>query len=247
MSLAQEQLNQLNENIEELEYIIYLLTKSEKAFDYEQYLLTPRQIAKKIMSLGSPLMPKLEGVPVDEDNEKSIHMVVYGKYKVDENGTLIDNEKKDPDCVDPDKCLNLKHPIFDRIKVLYKELKNSLKQIPAKLSQLGDAYVLAGQQIITGTLALVSSAIVLPIGSGVPAALAAVQTIVSAITDLQYKTLEILPLLGPLLNIPLMIMDAGIAIILAAINLILTALILIIGSIVTLKQLITPLILAIGA
>lgn len=249
MSSAQEQINLLEENIEELEEIIYRLTKKEEPIDIQEYLLTPRQIAKKIMEFSAPMVPTLDGeeiVPV-EDMDKSIHMVVYGKYMVGDDGILIDNEIKYPECVDKDKSIKDDHPIFkEKIKNMKKEIKNSLNQLSIKKDQLKDAYKLAGQQIITGSAALVSSATILPSGSGLPAALASIQTIVSAITDLQYKTLEILPLLGPLINIPLIIMDAGIDIILGSINLILSILIVLIGSIATLKELLSPLIKAIG-
>jgi len=250
MSAAQQQINQLEENIEELEEIIYRLTKKEEPIDIWEYLLTPRQIAKKIMINSAPVIPTLdgEGILPAEDMEKSIHMVVYGKYLVGDDGILIDNEIKYPECVDKNRAIGDDHPIFkEKIKNMKKQIRNSIEQISIKKNQLKDAFKLAGQQIITGTAALVASATVLPIGAGVPASIAAVQTIVSAITDLQYKVLEILPLLGPLIEIPLIIMDAGIAIVLAAINLVLTALIIVIGSIATLKELIAPLILAIGA
>lgn len=94
---------------------------------------TPRQIAKKIITMGGniggttisdkikdfnnqvisgqnlgatasqTLMALNEQLIAEQDTEMTAHWIVYGKFLYDDNGKLIDNEILYPECVGPDE------------------------------------------------------------------------------------------------------------------------------------------------
>lgn len=160
----------------------------------EPNLLTPRQVAKKILILQGQKYNK----PILEEDAQ---LIIYGKvyYK---NGKLYDNDKKDPACVakpgdedyvDP---IDEDHPIWKNIIEMTKGLKDKLIQLGIKLGEFLFAIPQTIITIATSLIALVSSAIILPFGSGLPAAITAVMTMVATIKELQAKTAALLPLIG---------------------------------------------------
>jgi len=159
----------------------------------ELKLLTPRQIAKKILIIqGRSFNPPL--------SEEDAQLAIYGKvyYK---NGKLYDNDLKDtvcvsqPDDVDYEPSMDENHPMWQKIIAQEKELKFNLTQLGIKLGEFTFALPNAIAVIAVSLVALVSSAIILPFGAGLPTALSAVLTMITAIKQLQSKTAEILPLL----------------------------------------------------
>lgn len=197
------QLEMLETNIEDLNDIILELIKKEEPYKFKIKWLTKRQIAKKILENASPNK--------DEETKKSIHMLVYGKYLV-EDGKLIDNEEQRPDCVERRrdkkvrKAMDDNHTILkDQTKKLKRELKNAGAVLNAKYSEIKTAIKNFNIQLTTATAAIASSSAILPPGSGVPVAITAAQNIVTAFFSLIGKVAEILPILGPLLTIPLLV------------------------------------------
>lgn len=156
-------------------------------------LLTPRQICKKIIMIqGQTTTPKVY--------EEDAQFIVYGK-KYYKGGKLYDNDFKDPACVslptDEDFIppIDETHPLWQKILQMIKDLEENLIQLGIKLGEFTVALPAAIATIAVSLVALVSSIIILPFGSGIPTAITAVQTMIKAIKQLQQKTAEILPLL----------------------------------------------------
>lgn len=226
------QFTDLEDNIDGLNEVCLSLCEKTKPLDLTKYMLTNRQMIKKIMESASS--------DNSDEEKKRIHIIVYGKYEVDGNGKLVDDEDKYPWCVDHDRSIKLTHPLFKEVKKMWKELKTSFRMIGIKRDQLKESFKFAGKQIENASLVAADAAA--PPSPKIKVGIAAVQSVVTAIQDLQYKVLEILPILGPLINIPLLIVEAAIDIILSVVNGILTILIAIIGTIATLKNSIMPII-----
>lgn len=242
--MATNQIKQLEINIDTLSEVILKLNEPTNSLkiDWSTTFLTPRQVAKKIMKFGAPIITDGTNQPIPPD-EKSIHMVVYGKYLLDGKGKLVDNEIKFPDCVDKDRGMSLSHPMFtEKIKNMIKELKTSIRILNIKKIALKEAFELAGKQIVAGVAAAVSALTLLPFGAGLPTAIPALQSIVTAINTLMSTILEILPVLGPLVNIPLVIAEGALNGIFALVNGTLVILIGILDLIAGLKKTIGPIV-----
>ncbi len=236
----------LEKNIDDLTEIIIKLNEETPPFDVAKYFMTPRQVAKKMMKMSATVTTDATGMSIPAD-DKSIHMIVYGKYMVDNQGKLVDNEIKYPECVDKDKAMQDNHPTLkDKVPNMKKEVKNSVRVLNIKKTELTKAIKLAGQQIVTGIASFAAAVVVLPIGSGAPLGMAALQSIVSAINTLSSRVMEILPILGPLIDIPLLVAEAVIDIVLNVVNVLLKVLISVLGLIVEIKKLLMPVIKLIG-
>lgn len=167
-------------------------------------LLTERQIAKKMLLISTQALQE----PMTEEDAQ---LFIYGKvyYK---NGKLFDNDKEDPACVaqpdDDDYVPPIdieNNPMIKKIKTMINDLKESLKQLGIKLGEFLFALPNAIATIAVSLVALVSSAVILPFGSGIPTALSAVQTMVATIKELQAKTSALLPLLAILDTVALIL------------------------------------------
>lgn len=152
-------------------------------------LLTQRQIAKKMLMMQSSSL-------LEEDAQLCIYGKIY--YK---NGKLYDNDKLDPACVaQPDDedylpPIDENHPMWKKINQQIKDLENGLTQLGIKLGEFTIAIPTTIAVIATSLVSLVSSAVILPFGAGIPTAMTAVQTMMASVKNLQQKTAEILPLL----------------------------------------------------
>jgi hypothetical protein len=242
--MATDQIKQLEINIDTLSEVILKLNEPTNSLkiDWSTTFLTPRQVAKKIMIFGAPIINDGTNQTIPTD-EKAIHMVVYGKYLLDGKGKLVDNEIKFPDCVNKDRGMSLSHPMFtEKIKNMIKELKTSIRILNIKKIALKEAFELAGKQIVAGVAAAVSALTLLPFGAGLPTAIPALQSIVTAINTLMSTILEILPVLGPLVNIPLVIAEGALNGIFALVNGTLVILIGILDLIAGLKKTIGPIV-----
>jgi hypothetical protein len=236
------QIDDLKGNIDELSEIVLSLNEETKPFDVAKYFMTPRQIAKKMMQTTNPTLIDATGQPMPAD-EKSIHIIVYGKYMEGPDGKVVDNEIKFPDCVDLNRAMPDNHPTLkDKVPNMKKEVKNSVRMLGIKKDKLKAAVILAAKQIVLGLTVMASSAVLLPIGSGIPNAMAALQSIVVAINTLATSVLDIIPMLGPLVDIPLLILEAALTVVLGFINLLLKAIIVVLGAIDEVKKLIGPII-----
>jgi len=240
-----DQTKELENSINDLTEIIIKLNEPVGGFkiDWNSILLTPRQIGKKIMAAGAPIINDGEGNEIPTDM-KSIHTIVYGKY-LEENGTLIDNEIKRPDCVDKNRGMSLTHPLFtEKVKNMVTDLKNSYRILKIKEVALADAFKLASKQIVSGALVLADA--LLPPSPKPTVGLTAIQSIVAAISTLMASVMEIIPLLAPLLNIPLILLDSAINVMLSGINVTLQAIIAILNGALIIKQSFAPIILLAG-
>ena len=66
----------------------------------EPNILTERQIVKKMVSMTSGMIPSVAGIPsAPSVDQNTAHLIVYGKFKYKQDGTLSDNEIEDPYCV----------------------------------------------------------------------------------------------------------------------------------------------------
>ena len=166
-------------------------------------LLTPRQVCKKmVMMQGKTIVPIVY--------EEQAQYIVYGK-KYYKNGKLYDNDAADPACVsqktDEDYIppMDENHPMWQKILQMIKDLEENLIQMGIKLGEFTVALPAAIATIAVSLIALVSSVIILPFGSGIPTAITAVQTMIKAIKQLQQKTAEILPLLAVIDTVSLLL------------------------------------------
>ncbi len=238
------QIDDLQSNIEELQEAIMSLNEPAGTIkiNWEDYFMTPRQIAKKIALVSSITQTDSAGneIPVDE---KSIHISIYGKYLVGSNGDVVDNEIKYPECVDKNRGMSDNHPTMkDKIPNMKKDIKNSFRILKIKTTQLEEATKLASKQIVAGTAAAASALVLLPIGSGLPTAIPALQSIVVAINNLQKSVLEIIPLLGPLVNVPLVVGAAFLDTVLGLVNAVLIAITALLKVIDTVRTAVAPII-----
>ena len=145
------------------------------------------------------------------DNNLPARISSGGTYKYYKNGKLYDNDAADPACVsqktDEDYIppMDENHPMWQKILQMIKDLEENLIQMGIKLGEFTVALPAAIATIAVSLIALVSSVIILPFGSGIPTAITAVQTMIKAIKQLQQKTAEILPLLAVIDTVSLLL------------------------------------------
>jgi len=229
-----DQIKALETNIENLRENIFELNKDETAMKMPTIKwLSTRQIAKKILIRVTP----------DPVTENDIHKIVYGKAPIYKDGKLMDNEDTFPECVNTDRAMDLKHPIIKiQIPDLLKGVKQAINTLCVKLAELKKAYIQAGLDIKSAYKVItITAPAMLPTGTGLPIGIAAGQSVVVAVTTLASRTMEILPILGPLINIPLLVAAEVLETILGFVNLLLDGLNIILGSINLLKDVIMPL------
>jgi uncharacterized membrane protein YbaN (DUF454 family) len=179
----------------------------------DQLLLSPRQIAKKLVmlageSLDTGWFPGKGGM-----TEEDAQLMVYGKvyYK---NGKLYDKDYPDSAWVyydgsnfDDSNIPCIGHPgdedyfpPMTKDHAMFKEAIDNVKKFKAALQQiaihLGEFLIALPNMIITiaiSLVSLVSSIIILPPGAGIPTALTAVQTMLKTLKDLQAAVAVFLP------------------------------------------------------
>lgn len=183
--------------------------------------LTNRQIAKKLLMFGGNIAgQKLSQINIVGDlgindltgmettlDEETAHFIVYGKPMMFVGGKLIDNEITNPECVrtskdndlDPRiKTLAEDSVILNDIKQIKKEVKDSVASFRMKSGEIIQASKELIPQISISLIALASSVVILPFGSGLPAAVSSVRNLLASITALQTRMSQFLTLLYPL-------------------------------------------------
>jgi len=232
------QLEQLPINIEKLMDKVYKLTSKTflvppmPSIDIKPFLMTDRQIAKKIIlitagsitaagkiietgtvaagstvaganTLGAGINPSgLNNVTNSNEmamamnasrmlgqyvTPESAHFIVYGKFKRDANGKLIDNEIQDPDCVLTKIAMPSSHPTMSSIKVMISQVTKVLKMMGIKQAQLLDDIAQSTIAIAASITSIASAAAILPPGAGIPVAFAAFQGLMANIMALVAK------------------------------------------------------------
>jgi hypothetical protein len=213
-------------------------------------ILTDHQIAKKILMIsGSAYKPSI--------SEERAQFMVYGKvyYK---NGRLFDNDRQDPNCLATPGAKNNREqhfyfaPPLDVNTLIIKDIEAKIKELKEKLLQLGNvlgafmiALIEAIAVIVVSLIALVSSIIILPFGSGIPTAITAVLTMIRTIKSLQEKSAELMPLLDITDIMSLVLPKAG-EVIVSALNVIFQFITTIIGILTSILGLLGKVLEALG-
>lgn len=162
--------------------------------------------------------------------EESAHLIVYGKLMRDSNGKLVDNEELYPECVGPLGMPDT-HPLKDEVrKKLYFAIY-AVKMIGIKLQDLLDDIIQAGISIAASITSMASAIAILPLGTGLPVAFAAFQSMISTIMALTAKIADLVGILPDLEFVPMVIPADMVDPILIPINAQLTALNTIMGTI----------------
>jgi len=94
--------------------------------------------------------------------------------------------------------INESHPMNDFINKSKKEVREAVEQIKVKTGEIAEASVQLGIEVAAASVTLASSAVVMPIGAGVPTGFSAVLSIFSSLQAYQTKINQILPYLKPL-------------------------------------------------
>jgi hypothetical protein len=229
------QIQQLPTNIDKLLDTVYKL--KEKSFlvppipkiPIQTYLMTPRQIAKKIILVSSgaitaagdilqassndtnTIITSASALGADIPNNnpmnnydtqfalnasqmigqivtpESAHFIVYGKFKRDVDGNLIDNEIKDPDCVFTKLAMPSSHPTFTEIQVMIMKVTRTLTLLPIKQKDMLDDIAQAMIAIPASIVSIASAAAILPPGAGIPVAFSAFQGLMANIMNVVAK------------------------------------------------------------
>lgn len=162
---------------------------------------------------------------------ESAHFIVYGKFKRDANGNLIDNEILDPDCVLQKIAMPAGHPTLASIQVIVTQVIKVLKMLGIKEQDLLDAIAQAMIAIPASIVSISSAAAILPPGAGIPVAFSAFQGLMATIMNLVSKVAEVTNNIEYLNYLPLVIKPDMLEIILVNVNATLIALNTVMGTI----------------
>jgi len=169
--------------------------------------MTENQIMKKMMVMGSGMMPGPLG-SVSKVDEKTAHLIIYGKEPMyDANGKIIDNEVTNPECVNKERGIPDTHPMKDKIKEMKKELKDAFMQVCYRAAEITKE-----MKDLIVKLALAAPAMVealLPPKPTPTTALAILQSMMSDISKLVSIISQITPFLAPLQNFAFVLPSLG--------------------------------------
>jgi hypothetical protein len=115
---------------------------------------------------------------------EAAHFIIYGKFKRDANGQLIDNEIEDPDCVFTKLAMPDTHPTLGEIDKMVDDLVKALNMMgirQAELIQDIAQFIISVPATVT---AIASAAVILPPGSGIPTAFATFQAFMQNLMNL---------------------------------------------------------------
>lgn len=118
---------------------------------------------------------------------ETAHFIVYGKFKRDSNGNLIDDEIQDPDCVLKELAMPDSHPTMTEIGVMIKKTTKALRMLGIKQQELLDDVAQTMIAIPSSVTAIASAAVILPPGAGIPVAFSAFMGLMSNIMNLVSK------------------------------------------------------------
>ena len=158
----------------------------------QNYMLSDRQIAKKIILKKSP-----------EFSDRDANLVSYGKDLEKEIGPsykpfVSDNENTNPDILNEDKKSKFKplskdSPIFDEVKKIKTEVKDGIFLLQEKAKDLGKEVAKFG--ILVGSTIPAAAIMVAPVSFNVPGALTLTTNLLNGIANLNTKLKEFTPLL----------------------------------------------------
>ena len=133
------------------------------------------------------------------------HFIVYGKFKRNADGTLIDNEILDPDCVLHKLAMPETHPTFSEIQVMIAKVNKLLKMLSIKQQDMLDDIAQALISIPASVTSIAAAAAILPPGAGVPVAFSAFQGLIANIMNIVTKISGVAVDLEYLNYIPLLV------------------------------------------
>lgn len=183
MSLSElnDQIDKLTENVPSLAEKLTFQPSPIEVPDIEQDIPDDREVMKGIFQYGE------SGVKDNpEMSEEDAHFLAYGHNDI--NSKEVVKEKAIPE----------DHPKMRWIKETKKEVKIALKQLKNKGAELVSASTLLSIQVGSSVATIGSSAIVFPIGSGLPTAFNALMSIFASLEAFVTKLNDILPILDKL-------------------------------------------------
>lgn len=122
---------------------------------------------------------------------EAAHFIVYGKFKRDANGRLIDNEILDPDCVFTKLAMPDTHPTMSEIQIKINNVTKFLRMLGIKQQDLLDAIAQSMIAIPASITAIASAVAILPPGAGIPVAFSAFQGLIANIMSLVSKVSDV--------------------------------------------------------
>lgn len=158
----------------------------------EKFMLSDRQIAKKIISIKSPKLSDVD-----------LNLIVYGKDLKKELGSsyrafVSENEKLNPRVISKDlkssfKALEDDNPIFEEVKKIKIEVKDGLYILEQKSKAMGKDVVKLGVTI--GTTIPAAAIMVAPVSFNVPGSITLIMNLINAISGINFKLKEFTPAL----------------------------------------------------
>lgn len=158
----------------------------------EGFMLTDRQIAKKIISFKSPKL-----------SDADLNLIVYGKDLKKELGAsykpfFSENEKLNPSVISknlksPFKPLDENSPIFDEVKKLKTEVKDGVFILEQKSIDLGKEIAKLG--VMIGSTIPAAVILVAPTSFNVPGALTLTLNLINSIGSVNQKIKDFTPAL----------------------------------------------------
>ena len=200
----------LNQNLDNLEETILKFKENQLSvptIDYDKYFLTERQSAKKTMMSNDKTI-----------SEEDAHRIVYGKLKYGVDGKLSDNEKIDPDCVDPKYAIPDNHPIMDEIRKKFKAFKKAVRTFMVNAADLIKNIPSLIASIALTIPAAIPAIAVLPPTAGVANVLVMFKSLLTIISEFLSKLPTILLVLEPISFLSLLISDKDIGTVVSPIN-----------------------------
>ena len=158
----------------------------------EKFMLSDRQIAKKIISIKSPKLSDVD-----------LNLIVYGKDLKKELGSsyrafVSENEKLNPRVISKDlkssfKALEDDNPIFEEVEKIKIEVKDGLYILEQKSKDMGKEVVKLGVTI--GTTIPAAAIMVAPVSFNVPGSITLIMNLINAIGGINFKLKEFTPAL----------------------------------------------------
>lgn len=115
---------------------------------------------------------------------EAAHFIVYGKFKRDANGRLIDNEIEDPDCVFTKLAMPDTHPTLGDIDKMVSDLIKALRLMGIRQAELIQDIAQFMISLPATITAIASAVVILPPGAGIPTAFSAFQAFMQNLMNL---------------------------------------------------------------
>lgn len=178
------EIDNLNKEIKDLKENVDKLI-NVGGINLPDFFLTDRQIVKKMMLLN-------QTPPVSEEDA---HMVVYGKLLYDGN-KLVDNEVLHPECVDPDRAMDINHTIIkDSVYDMKNKVKNSFNTLKDKVKELKDDLKNLSLKSVFVSAELAVTAVPIVGTATIPSAISSIFTLLYTINTIVHKISSLVPIL----------------------------------------------------